>query len=135
MFHMSALSVSSNFFIFSWHVLVSSIFHQLPRKVPAFCFRCFFVPPFSISKFQKNLNSNSKMQATIRLGSRLCRFYSLSWLIHVAELLWQLERGYETLCNIFRFATNVNSFWFHFISRFHFLHKSQAFDFTSFFEF
>ncbi|KAL5141869.1 hypothetical protein HKD37_09G025134 [Glycine soja] len=64
---------------------VSSIFHQLPRKVPAFCFRCFF-----------------------------------------------LERGYETLCNIFRFATNVNSFRFHFISRFHFLHKSQAFDFTSF---
>ncbi|KAL5146944.1 hypothetical protein HKD37_06G016711 [Glycine soja] len=53
-------------------------------------------------------------QATVRLGSRLCRFCSLSLLIHAVELLSQ-TRAYETLCNIFRFMTNVSSFRFHLI--------------------
>ena len=98
-------------------MLASSIFHQQKRA------RFLLLLPSTLSHFQI-WNSNSKMQAMVRLVFRLCRFYSLIWLIHIAELLWQREAMKH--CAILRVASNFTSFLDSI-----FLHKPQAFNFTS----
>lgn len=106
---------------FPWHLLAlpEAYNHMLALPTAPAQGYCILLPLLlcsTIFDFQIS-NSNSKVQAMVRLGSKLCWFCSLSWLIHVVELLSQIW-AYETLCTSIQFPINVSSFWFYLISTF-----------------